>query len=82
MIVNLLTALIGAVVYLIFELKFNNVIRAEEYALWIVILISLLDIGMMMAKRPFFRPIGRIVPHDDDSEPPTTVHETAEPIPD
>jgi len=78
MIINLITALTAGLVYVLLERR--NVITAEIWALWIVIGVSVLDIGMMMAKRPFFLPIGKLVPPDISDEPSDSP-DPAEPIP-
>jgi hypothetical protein len=82
MIVNLITALVGAVVYLVFESKYSDMIKGEVIALWIVIGVSLLDIGLMMAKRPFFQSIGKMAPHDDMPTNPPTMPQPPDPTPD
>ena len=80
MLVNVLTALIGAVTYLVLEYKYQDVLRAERCAFYLVIGISLLDIGMMMARRPFFQPFGKIFPVDLPHEEPPTPN-PGDPIP-
>lgn len=81
MIVNLINASISAVVYLTIEYKYKDVIKAEIWALWIVIAVSVVDIGLMMMKKPFFHPLSKIAPHD--APPPTTdMPPPAEPVPD
>jgi hypothetical protein len=72
MLVNVVTALSGAVIYLILEFRYGNVLMAEKYAFCLVIIVSLLDIGLMMAKRPFFQPLGKIIPRDVPGAPPVT----------
>jgi hypothetical protein len=80
--VNVITALFGAVIYLIIELKDHNHIRAERCAFYLVIIVSLLDIGLMMAKRPFFQPLGKWFPRDDVLNQPENTPPPAEPTPD
>lgn len=74
MVMNLLNASISAALY--FALRgAAGPIAAERWALSLVILISFIDIGMMMKKRPFFQPIrdmappGRINPPTDTPTP-------------
>jgi hypothetical protein len=78
--VNLFTALISGLVYVIIDLGSHNPVRAETCAFYIVIAVSLLDIGMMMAKRPFFQPIGSLVPPDVPDEPSESP-DPADPVP-
>jgi hypothetical protein len=82
MLVNVLTALFGAVIYLIIKLSGHDDLRAERCAFYLVILVSLLDVGLMMAKRPFFQPLGKWVPRDDILNQPETTPTPAEPTPD
>lgn len=81
MLVNVVTALFGAVTYLINQLNSHNHIRAERCAFYSVILVSLLDIGLMMAKRPFFQPLGKWFPRDDIIDQPEVTPSPAEPTP-
>jgi hypothetical protein len=81
MIANVITALVSAVTYLVIELVSKNHLRAERCAFYIVIFVSLLDIGLMMAKRPFFQPLGKWVPRDDVLSPPEVTPPPAEPLP-
>lgn len=75
MLINVLTALVSAMIYLVIWEMFRDPFKAETYALWLVIMVSLMDLGLMMTRRPFFRPLGRAVgfeswdeasEHDDD----------------
>jgi hypothetical protein len=81
MIANVITALISAVTYLVIELANHNHLQAERCAFYIVIFVSLLDIGLMMAKRPFFQPLGKWVPRDDILTQPEDTPPPAEPLP-
>ncbi|HXI24425.1 MAG TPA: hypothetical protein VNG71_11230 [Pyrinomonadaceae bacterium] len=87
--VNLVTALVAAVTYLIIELVNYSMVerrtytnlRAERCAFYWVLAVSVLDIGLMMAKRPFFQPLGKWLPRDDVLDPPIVAPNPAEPIP-
>jgi hypothetical protein len=81
MLANLFTALFSAVAYLIIELRNHDHLLAERCAFYLVILVSLLDIGLMMAKRPFFQPFGKWVPRDDLLDQPEVTPLPAEPVP-
>jgi hypothetical protein len=56
-IVNGVVVLFSLVLYLIVERVTGSPMRAEIYALWVVFATTLIDIGWMMAKKPFFEPI-------------------------
>jgi hypothetical protein len=81
MAVNLVTALTAALTYVIIESHYQDVLRAERCAAWIVLVVSVIDIGLMMAKRPFFQPLGKWVPRDDILEPPPQTPDETHPIP-
>lgn len=57
MLVNLMNAFVSAVIYLTVDLFTGSITRAEIWALFPIIGISLLDLGWMMARRPFFEPV-------------------------
>jgi hypothetical protein len=78
---NVVTALFGAVIYLVIELRSHDHLQAERCAFYLVILVSLLDIGLMMMKRPFFQPLGKWVPRDDILDQPLITPPPAEPLP-
>jgi hypothetical protein len=61
-VVNLLTALAAGLVYVLISGGTQNPLRAELWALWLVAIVSIVDIGLMMIKKPFFEPITRISP--------------------
>ena len=43
--------------YLGVERYTSNALRAEIWALWLVFITTLIDIGWMMQKKPFFAPV-------------------------
>jgi len=66
MIVNLLTAFLGALLYLGVLGISGSIMKAELYALWLVAVVSIIDIGLMMMKKPFFAPITNLAPRKRD----------------
>jgi hypothetical protein len=56
-IVNGVILVVCAVIYLLVERITQNPMRAEIWALWLVFVSTLFDIGWMMQKKPFFEPI-------------------------
>lgn len=60
-IVNAATFVVGGFMYLLIERLTSDLVRAELYAFWLVLLVSLLDIGLMMQKKPFFQPIQDLI---------------------
>jgi len=56
-IVNGLVVIVAVALYLAVEKITGDPIMAEVWALWLVFAITLLDIGWMMRKKPFFEPI-------------------------
>lgn len=79
MIVNLINASVSAAIYLGLRNSLG-VIRAEIWAMWLVIAVSIVDIGFMMMKRPFFSPLIDMAPRRKP-KPPKTMPPPAEPIP-
>lgn len=63
MVINLLTAFLGALVYIGILSWTSNLLKAELWALWLVAIVSIVDIGLMMMKKPFFEPITNLAPH-------------------
>jgi len=81
MLANVLTAALSTISYLVLVVLGKGLLQAERCAFYLIIVVSLLDIGLMMAKRPFFQPLGKWVPRDDAlDEPPNTPPES-EPVP-
>ncbi len=66
MFINLLNALASAFIYSIIERNSKNIITAEFWSLLPVLIVSIFDIGLMMNRKPFFKPIGKIAPSPDD----------------
>jgi hypothetical protein len=56
-IINGGVAVICVALYLSVEKITGNSLRAEIWTLWLVFMVTLLDIGWMMRKRPFFAPV-------------------------
>lgn len=81
MLANVLTAALSTVAYLFLILWGKGFLQAERCALYLVIVVSLLDIGLMMAKRPFFQPMGKWVPRDDTLDAPSNTPPVTEPVP-
>jgi hypothetical protein len=84
MLINLLTALAALATDLLIEVLYKNQnhLKAEGWAFYWVISVSLVDIGLMMYKRPFFQPLGRWVPRDDILEAPDATPTPGDPTPD
>ncbi len=60
-IMNAATLVLGGFLYLLIYVLTHDPVRAELYALWLVLLVTLLDLGLMMNKKPFFQPIEAMV---------------------
>src|SRR6185369_5991530 len=71
MIINVINASISAALYLGLRGAYGP-LDAEICAFWIVIAVSVVDIGLMMAKKPFFQPLIDIAPRRRPKPPTST----------
>jgi len=60
-IVNGATVIVAGLIYLLVERITANQVKAEIWAMWLVFIVTLLDIGWMMRRKPFFQPIRDLV---------------------